>query len=122
MEKKSLRGEEGKSYTLLTKSTNIDKSDIQSTNKEYDLYLKLSVENYIECLLFEDETDCFLMFRLFSLLLANQTDSAVLNEIQAKWNRIASYKFIEVVPQIIAHLTTSDDDLGNVIGQIIRKF
>lgn len=121
--KSSLSTDESRSLALIKRSAGIDDADIKSTNDEYDVFLKLTVENYLRCLLLEsdDETDCFIMFRVFALLLANQSHSEILETIQTISNRIPSFKFIEVVPQITAHLNTSNDELGNLVHDIIRK-
>lgn len=119
-----LTDHERRSQSLITRSVNIDKADIKSTNEEYDWYLEMTVHTYLKCLVAEkgDKTDCFIMFRVFALLLANPTNVSILQLIKSASVRIPTFKFIEVIPQITAHLNTNNDALGNLIHDIVCKF
>lgn len=120
----NLTSNEKKSQTLISKSVKIDEADIKSTNEEYDWYLEMTVNTYLKCLVIEngDESDCFIMFRVFALLLANPTNAKILQLIKSASVLIPTFKFVEVIPQITAHLNTNDDALGNLIHDIVCKF
>lgn len=121
--KTNLTADDKRSRHTMIKSVEIDEKDIESTNNEYEFYLELTIEHYLKCLLLEsdNETDCFVMFRIFALQLANQLNATILNKIQQNVGKIPSYKFIEVVPQLMAHLNTSNDGLGRLVHDIICK-
>lgn len=122
-ESSNLTSNEKRSQILISKCVQIDKADIQSTNDEYDWYLETTVLTYLKCLVVEknDKTDCFTMFRVFALLLANPTNANILELIKSAFVRIPTFKFIEVIPQITAHLNTNNDAFGNLIHNIVCK-
>lgn len=101
----------------------MDTMHIQATDKEYDVYLHLAVENYLECILLEspDEFTMSLIFRLFGLWISNQTDEKISHLVADKVNDIPAYKFVPLMPQITAHLGSSCTLLGDVIAHIVRK-
>lgn len=121
---KGFSKDESHSYTILKKSTDYDKNDIESTDCEYNYYLNLAVANYLNCILLEssDESNKSIVFRLFGLMISNQTNVAILSTIQHKYDRIASHKFIPMMPQITAHLSTNNSELSKVIELIVGKF
>lgn len=115
--------DESHSYNILKKSTDYDVSDIQSTNSEYNYYLNLAIANYMNCILLESSGECNKsnVFRLFGLMISNQTNAAVLSAIHGKYNQIASYKFIPMMPQITAHLSNNNSELSKLIELIVGK-
>lgn len=117
----NLTSDEKKSYNVLQKSVSIDQSDVDSTNTEYQQYLHLAVESYIQTILLEGATELnsLSMFRLFSLWLSNMSNNEVLKEIEENYTRIPMYKFISLMPQITTQL--SSDGIKRVIEDIICK-
>lgn len=118
----NLTNDEKKSFVVLQKSVSIDQSDVKTTNTEYEQYLHLAVESYIQSLLLEDETEMnsSSIFRLFSLWFSNMSDKEVLKEIEENYARIPTYKFISLMPQITTQL--SSDGIKHVIEDIICKW
>lgn len=119
--KNSLTQDEKKSYLTLTMTIRIDESDVSSTRKEYEHYLHIAIEYYIEMLLLETDnaTNSPAIFRLFGLWFSNSNNDDILNEITENYKRIASYKFIAMMPQITTHLST--DVIRDVIQDIVCK-
>lgn len=119
-----LTKDENLSLGILKRSIEVDRIDIQSTNVEYDLYLRLAVENYIKFLSLEssDESNQLMVFRLFSLLFSNQANTTILSEIRRYYDEIATHKFIPVMTQITTHLSNNNNELSQIIESIIRKF
>lgn len=118
--RKQLSQDEKKSLNVLTKSLQIDETDVKSTNKEYDSYLHLAIENYIQCLLFEDNDESSTIFRLFGLWFANISDQVILTEMQEHYNNIPTYKFIALMPQITAHL--SNESIKTFIEELLSEY
>lgn len=120
MKSRNLTQDERKSFTILSRSLAIDESDVQSTNKEYDDYLHLAVENYIQCLLHEDNDESSTIFRLFGLWFSNMNDGHILSEMQDHYKKIPTYKFIALMPQMTAHL--SSETIKDFIEQIVSEY
>lgn len=121
MQRRELTNDEKRTQTLLTKSYSIDEQDVKSTNKDYEYYLHLAIEYYIQSLLIEsvDEMSSSAMFRLFGLWFSNLTNKEVLKEIDDHYERIPSHKFVALMPQITTHLST--DGIKEVIQKIVCK-
>lgn len=117
----TLTNDEKKSLTLLRKTVTIDDSDVKSTNTEYEQYLQLAIEHYIQSLLLETENEMSgsAIFRLFGLWFSNINNKEILKEIDDNYKNIATYKFISLMPQITTHLGT--DGIKDVIQDIVGK-
>lgn len=117
----NLSSDEKKTHHLLSKSYSIDEQDVKSTNKDYEYYLHLAIENFIQTLLIEseDEMSSSAMFRLFGLWFSNLTNKEVLKEIEDHYERIPSHKFVALMPQITTHLST--DGIKDIIQKIVCK-
>lgn len=118
----SLTKDEQRNMVLLTKTITIDESDVKSTNTDYDQYLQLAIEHYIQTLLLENENEMSssAMFRLFGLWFSNLNCKEILNEIEENYKRIATHKFIALMPQITTHLST--DGIKDVIQEIVGEY
>lgn len=116
---KSLTKDEQRSLCLVNKSILIDESDVKSTNTEYEQYLQLAIEYYIQILLLETESELCssAMFRLFSLWLSNLNCQEILSEIVQNYEKIPTHKFIALMPQITAHLST--EGIKDIIQDIV---
>lgn len=121
--KEILTHDESQMLIRLKKIIALDTADIVATDKEHDEFLHLAVEYYLKSLLYEtsDDADISLIFRLFGLWISNQSDGWVTVEMNRCYKQIPSYKFIPLMPQITAHLGSSNMDLAVVIGKIVRK-
>lgn len=61
------------------------------------------------------------IFRLISLLLANKDNQDLTTYIKSQYENISSYKFLQVLPQMCAHLSTKADDFSNIIFSLIER-
>lgn len=115
----SLTNDEKRSSTLLTKSISIDESDVVSTSAEYNQYLQLAIEYYIQTVLLETENELCssAMFRLFGLWFSNLDSQDIVKEIEENYENIPTHKFIALMPQITAHIST--DGIKEVVQQIV---
>lgn len=115
----TLTKDEQKSHALMSKTIKIDESDVKSTNTEYEQYLQIAVEYYIQTLLLENENEMCssAMFRLFGLWFSNLNSKDISKEIEENYKRIATHKFIALMPQITTHLST--DGIKDVIEEIV---
>lgn len=122
MQSNSLTHDEKISRHLLAKTIGIDQDDVKATKVAYAKYLHLAIDHYIRMLLLETDTENngSTMFRLFGLWLSNATDEDILKEIQENYKKIATHKFIALMPQITTHLST--DVVKDVIQDIVCKF
>lgn len=119
---KSLTKDELRTLSLVNNSIKIDESDVKSTNTEYEQYLQLAIDYYIRTLLLETENEMFssAMFRLFGLWLSNLNCTEILTEIEGYYGKIPTHKFIALMPQITAHLST--DGIKDVIQEIVCEY
>lgn len=119
--KSTFTTDERKSYVTLANFIRIDESDVNSTRKEYEHYLHIAIEYYIETLLLETDnaTNGSAIFRLFGLWFSNSNNEDILKEIDENYKRIATYKFISLMPQITTHLST--EVIKDVIQDIVCK-
>lgn len=118
----SLTKDESRTFQLVNKSITIDESDVKSTNTEYDKYLQLAIEYYIQTLLLETENEMCssAMYRLFGLWFSNLNCKEILNEIEENYQKIPTHKFIALMPQITAHLST--DGIKDVIQHMVCEY
>lgn len=120
MQNRSLTPDEEIAMNLLFRSLRTDESDVESTNKDYAYYLHLAIENYIRSLLLENSDESSSVFRLFGLWFANTSDVNILNEMKNHYERIPSHRFIALMPQITAQI--SSDVIKGCVGQIISEY
>lgn len=120
MQNRSLTRDQQISNYFLFRSLQTDESDVKSTNQEYAYYLHLAIDNYIQSLLLENSDESSTVFRLFGLWFANTSDEIILNKMQDHCERIPSYKFIALMPQITAQI--SSDVIKGCIGQIVSEY
>lgn len=115
---------EQQSRFILQNSIRIDRDDIESTLREYSEYLQLAIKNYLKALLLESNENTLnssILFRIISLWLSNRSDPNATHLLERNYNRIPTYKFIPMLPQITAHLSTADDPFYVLIKQIVCK-
>lgn len=116
-----LTKDELRSLSLASSSISIDESDVESTGTEYNRYLQLAIEFYIQTVLLETENELCssAMFRLFGLWFSNLNCQEILKEVEEHYQKVPSHKFIALMPQITAHIST--DGVKDVIQQIVGK-
>lgn len=100
-------------YNVNKKQSQIDKDEIDAMNSEKSSFLDLALEHYAECLCLNDER-VSTIFRLISLILENKNAKVDLE-------RIPSYKFIPVIPQLTPHLKTTKDAFQTLINELLTR-
>lgn len=123
MEQRPLTIDEKRSQSLVAKTIRIDESDVKSTNDEQEKCLLLAIRYYFDTLLLEtdDEMSGSAILRLFGLWFSNINNKTLLDEIEVvKFTPIPTYKFIALMPQITAHLST--DGIKDVIQSIVGMY
>lgn len=75
---------------------------------------------YVESCILNDSLNDLIVFRIISLWFANKSNPTIYDVIKHT-SKIASYKFINVMPQITARLTNSDNQFNLFITQIIER-
>lgn len=62
------------------------------------------------------------VFRLISLLLENRTNQTIKKILETDLTKIPTHKFIDILPQIIPHISTNSPDLfSQTINKIVEK-
>lgn len=61
------------------------------------------------------------IFRIISLLLANKDNEEITNLFKSEYLQISSYKFLQVLPQMCAHLSTKTDEFSTIIYLLIER-
>lgn len=115
----NLTQDEKRTQNVVNKSVHIDEGDVNSTNIEYNRYLQLAVEHYIQTLLLETEHETYssAMFRLFGLWFSNLSSMEISKEIEDNYKKIPAHKFITLMPQITTQLGT--DGIADIIEDIV---
>lgn len=101
----------------------LDKRDVENTELEYTEYLGMAIDNYVKTILLEqDEHNSVILFRIFSLWFANQSNEKVMDCLQKSFPKIPAYKFVPLMPQIASRLSTENDRFSKIIGDIVGMF
>ncbi|XP_024944918.1 serine-protein kinase ATM isoform X2 [Cephus cinctus] len=93
---------------LSKKQSRNDVAELENIQMEKNMYLLLAMRYYMQTLQ-ETEDHNFIIFRLVSLWLDNTSDEKLNDLFDKNLDRIASHKFIPLVPQLAPHL---NDDLS----------
>uniref|UniRef100_A0A2H8TWI9 non-specific serine/threonine protein kinase n=2 Tax=Melanaphis sacchari TaxID=742174 RepID=A0A2H8TWI9_9HEMI len=88
----------------LIKQSEIDKIDISNKNEEKNKYLKLTLQNYLQLMTLDDESK-LPIYRIISLWLENKENNEINDIVDQEFEKNPSYKFILVLPQLVAHLS-----------------
>lgn len=119
---KILTSDERKTLHFMSKSIAIDESDVKSTTMEYEQYLQLAIEHYIQSLIVETENELSssAMFRLFGLWFSNIGNEEILKEMTENFAKIGTHKFIALMPQITTHI--SSEGIKDLIQNIVCTY
>lgn len=98
--------EKQKAGSSLINQSNIDKSDISNKNDEKNKYLKLTLQNYLQLMALDDESK-LPIYRIISLWLENKENNEINDIVDQEFKKNPSYKFILVLPQLVAHLSST---------------
>lgn len=116
--------DENAARTVLQMTINIDENDKKATDMDYDYYLENAMKNYLKCIILESDTNNshrFHIIRVFSLWLANKSNATANATIAKYVDKVASHKFVPLLPQITTHLSPNVDDFSKLIKRIVRK-
>ncbi|XP_060874698.1 serine-protein kinase ATM isoform X2 [Metopolophium dirhodum] len=98
--------EKYKAGIYLSKQSEIDKKDISNKREEKNKYLKLTLQNYLQLMTLDDESK-LPIYRIVSLWLENKENNEINDIVDQEFKKNPSYKFILVLPQLVAHLSST---------------
>ncbi|XP_033207324.1 serine-protein kinase ATM-like isoform X3 [Belonocnema kinseyi] len=97
-----------------------DVAELENFEKDKNTYLLLALEYYLRTLEQSKDHD-FLIFRVVSLWLDN-THHEHFNKILNKYlPKIASYKFVPLIPQLAPHMNLANTQFSSKINEILKK-
>nr|XP_046474200.1 serine-protein kinase ATM isoform X2 [Neodiprion pinetum] len=100
--------------------TSNDMAELENIEKEKNMYLLFALKYYILTLQ-QGEDHNLLVFRLVSLWLDNTHNKESSDLLEAYLNKLQSYKFVLLVPQLAPHMTNSGDVFSNQIYDLLRR-
>ncbi|XP_046739148.1 serine-protein kinase ATM isoform X2 [Diprion similis] len=112
--------DERRAANLNKNQTSNDMAELENIEKEKNMYLLLALKYYILTLQ-QGEDHNLLVFRLVSLWLDNTHHKESSDLLQAYLNKLQSYKFVLLVPQLAPHMTNSGDAFSNQIYDLLRR-
>lgn len=69
-----------------------------------------------------DTHNIICIFRIFSLWLENRSNIEILKLMNTYLDKIPTYKFISILPQLVPHITSKgDDEFGQQIKNILKR-
>ncbi|XP_050523942.1 serine-protein kinase ATM isoform X2 [Daktulosphaira vitifoliae] len=98
-----------KAGSLLMNQSRVDESEISNTNSERINHLKLALQNYLRLIELESESE-LPIYRILSLWLENKDNLEINSIVDEGFEKSPSYMFISVLPQLVAHLSSSEDN------------
>lgn len=99
----------------------IDEIEVNNTQKEKQMYLKLAVSNYLQLLLHCDSYN-LIIFRILSLCLSNKQNLEIIQILSEVLDKVSSYKFIPILPQLVPHIGYGNlDSFEELINAILEK-
>lgn len=97
-----------------------DVAELEHIQKEKDNYLILALKYYLITLQ-QSENYNLLIFRIIALWLDNIHQKEINNLLQENLNKIPSFKFIPLVPQLAAHINDDFNEFSEKIYFIIKR-
>ncbi|XP_033125672.1 serine-protein kinase ATM-like [Anneissia japonica] len=107
----------------LEKQKEIDETELEAMADDKANYLHKAVNWYLKCLTCGDQND-IRMFRVCSLWFDNASDADVNNAIECALGKLESRKFLPLMPQLAARMTTKEHGRVNfqkVLQDVIKK-
>lgn len=113
-----------RSYVALTKTTDIDRAELQSTQTEYDKYLALALHNFVKVAALQSDAAGrhSVVFRIISVWFSNKRNAAVTEHLRAHLSIVPSYKFVGVIPQVAARIGSDAVEFNRLIEQLMGQF
>lgn len=101
-----------------------DDKDINATETEYNYYLEGALKGYLKCITFGQGqlTNESYMLRAFSLWQANMANAKENKLVGMFVEKIPSYNFVPLLPQITAHLGSSELNFAQLVKRIVCEF
>lgn len=116
-----MNDDERRAQAILDKQSRLDENKIRSTYQEKDRFLHLAVKYYL-LNLEASELNNMSIFRVISLFLENRTNTCLKLMMQQHLHRIPSYKYVTILPQLVPHITMSqDDDFGGQVTSVVLR-
>ncbi|KAF3429996.1 hypothetical protein E2986_08147 [Frieseomelitta varia] len=97
-----------------------DVAELEHIQKERDNYLILALKYYL-IVLQQSENYNLLIFRIIALWLDNIYQKEINDLLQENLNRIPSFKFIPLVPQLAAHMNDNFNEFSEKIYKIMQR-
>ncbi|CAK9801500.1 Serine-protein kinase ATM [Anthophora quadrimaculata] len=97
-----------------------DVAELEHIQKERDNYLTLALKYYLIAL---QQSECYnlLVFRIIALWLDNIYLKEVNDLLEINLNKIPSFKFIPLVPQLAAHMNDDYNDFSGKIYNVMKR-
>ncbi|XP_076381605.1 serine/threonine-protein kinase tefu isoform X2 [Megalopta genalis] len=106
---------------ILNQRQNInDAAELEHIEKEKDNYLTLALQYYL-LVLQESEDYNLLIFRVVALWLDNIKQKDVNSLLNENLNKIPSFKFIPLIPQLAAHINNVSNAFSEKIYSIMER-
>ncbi|XP_046831234.1 serine-protein kinase ATM isoform X2 [Vespa crabro] len=105
---------------LSQKQNTNDTAELQNIEKEKNNYLLIAVRYYLITLC-QSEDYNLLVFRLIALWLENAKNKEVNKLLEDNLNKIPSYKFLPLVPQLAAHMNNVSDEFSLKINKTLER-
>ncbi|KAL2712028.1 serine-protein kinase ATM-like isoform X3 [Vespula squamosa] len=105
---------------LSQKQNTNDTAELQNIEKEKNNYLLIAVRYYL-LTLYQSEDYNLLVFRLIALWLENAKNKEVNKLLEENLDKIPSYKFLPLVPQLAAHMNNVSDEFSVKINKTLER-
>ncbi|KAL7034827.1 hypothetical protein ACKWTF_008120 [Chironomus riparius] len=112
-----------KSYAILSKSTDLDRIEIENAEKEKKLAAKNAIYYYVRSTIYSPDDNILNIFRIVSLMLANFSKSSFIRVfLEKNLLKIPSYKFVIALPQLTVRLNDSKSDpLNKLLRALLTR-
>uniref|UniRef100_A0A8D9AR42 non-specific serine/threonine protein kinase n=1 Tax=Cacopsylla melanoneura TaxID=428564 RepID=A0A8D9AR42_9HEMI len=111
---------DGPSLNIEIRQQAIDEQEIATHESERKTYLHMAMEYYLKSLAEGNLID-IKTFRVVSLWLDNTEDNDLLDMLSKSILSVPSYKFVKVLPQLVARISNVQTKQNTLIMQVIEK-
>lgn len=118
---KNLNSDERRALATFERQSKIDEAEIESTYNDRNMYCNLAMKYYLYNLQYSDVNNA-MVFRVISIWLNNRTNADINNLLEKSLSNISSYKFIDVLPQLVPHLSPdAQDTFERQIYNVVKR-
>ncbi|XP_071438661.1 serine-protein kinase ATM-like [Hetaerina americana] len=110
--------DERRSIMLLEKQAELDEKELEECKADKTSYMEIALSHYIKFLIYSPKIELEIVFRFVSLFLESYSNE---ESIFAEIERIPSYKFIRVVPQLLPRIVLSKGNCSRILKSILEK-